>query len=93
MTPELDSHSFDVCKINVLLSLLVVRVAGVSQPAGVVDLDVGADGGHVGAVAGGEDGLLPAHVDAVSEVNVKGVYFGDENVESVTKEREGKKER
>jgi hypothetical protein len=51
---------------DVLLSLLVVWVARVSEPAGVVDLDVGADGGHVGAVAGGEDGLSPAHVDVVS---------------------------
>ena len=39
----------------------MVRVAGVSEPAGIVDLDVGADGGHVGAVAWGEDSLLPAH--------------------------------
>lgn len=51
---------------DVLLSLLVVWVAGVSEPAGVVDLDVRADGGHVSAVAGGEDGLLPAHVDVVN---------------------------
>lgn len=51
--------------MDVLFSLLVVWVAGVSEPAGVVDLDIGADGGHVSAVAGREGGLLPAHVDNV----------------------------
>lgn len=50
---------------HILLSLLVVGVAGVSEPAGIVDLDVGADRGHVSAVAGVEDGLLPAHGDGI----------------------------
>lgn len=47
----------------ILLSLLMVRVAGVSEPAGIVDLDVGADCGHISSVTGLEDGLLPAHVE------------------------------
>lgn len=66
MTPESDVQGFrNGREIDILLSLLVVWVARVSEPAGVVDLDIGADSGHVGAVAGGEDSLLPAHFDVV----------------------------
>lgn len=55
--PKHDRH---ILRGNVLLSLLMVTVAGVAQPASVINLDVGADGGLF-TVAGSKDSLCPAH--------------------------------
>lgn len=76
-----------------LFSFLVVRVARVSEPASVVNLHIGAHCGHISAVAGAENGLLPTHFEGFARVLREDVCsYVRRNRKNRERERERKRE-